>query len=436
VQRVTTDGLSKLPGSWSFWTSAVLFSIVFAAAHLANSGEKKFGIIMVFIDGMSMCFSLWRTGDLWFAIGNHAAWDWGETFLFGTPNSGLHGQNALMNPAFHGPTLLAGGTDGPEGSVLVLLSEALIVVLVAIIYRQPKFPLITGADVKWSMYWWFKSKPHRFYGACYLLAIPLFASLYCVRSGDFYEPNLVAEAELVDLRGRIEQRLCEPIRKFYDYSQKPGFTRLESIPQVADLACDGSRMTFTTPLRSEPGTKSFSISSFRPFWTVELPAIEEPNVSFRRRVHLEVKNLPLFVVLALIKNHEIHPGEHYAWGPVRHANFEPDVDSGVPPGLLTGLLEVEPDLYRDIEEYSSACHGLPRKVTGGFPRFLYLSAVTITTLGYGDIIPVNNLARTLVALEAVIGIVLAGLFVSSVWQNRGKPDKSRSVPKTPSPSSL
>src|SRR5215469_9206876 len=25
VQRVTTDGLSKLPGSWSFWTSAVLF---------------------------------------------------------------------------------------------------------------------------------------------------------------------------------------------------------------------------------------------------------------------------------------------------------------------------------------------------------------------------------------------------------------------------
>jgi len=117
VQRVTTDGLSMLPGSWSFWTSAVLFSFVFAAAHLANPGEDKFGIIMVFIDGMAMCFSLWRTGNLWFAIGTHA-WDWGQTFLFGTPNSGLHGQHALMNPSFHGPTLLTGGADGPEAIVL------------------------------------------------------------------------------------------------------------------------------------------------------------------------------------------------------------------------------------------------------------------------------------------------------------------------------
>jgi membrane protease YdiL (CAAX protease family) len=142
VQRVTTDGLSRLPNGWSFWTSAVLFSLLFASGHLANPGENKFGIVMVFIDGMVMCFSLWRTGDLWFAIGNHAAWDWGETFLFGTANSGMHGQHALMNSSFHGPVLLAGGTDGPEGSLLVLLSEALFVVSVAVICRGRKYPLI------------------------------------------------------------------------------------------------------------------------------------------------------------------------------------------------------------------------------------------------------------------------------------------------------
>jgi uncharacterized protein len=64
VQSVTTEGLSMLPRTWSFWASALLFSILFAAAHLANPGENKFGIIMVFIDGVAMCFSLWRTGDL------------------------------------------------------------------------------------------------------------------------------------------------------------------------------------------------------------------------------------------------------------------------------------------------------------------------------------------------------------------------------------
>jgi len=118
------------------------FSQSSSLLHISPPGENKFGIIMVFIDGLTMCFSLWRTADLWFAIGNHASWDWGQTFVFGTPNSGLHGQHALMNPAFHGPTLLGGGTNGPEGSV-VLLSEVLFLVLIAIIFRRRRFPLIT-----------------------------------------------------------------------------------------------------------------------------------------------------------------------------------------------------------------------------------------------------------------------------------------------------
>ena len=146
VQRVTTDGLSRLPRGWGFWTAAVVFSLMFASGHLGNPGENKYGIVMVFIDGMTMCFSLWRTGDLWFAIGNHAAWDWGETFLFGTPNSGMHGQHALLNPSYHGPILLSGGTAGPEGSVLVLLSEALFVVLVAVVYRKRRYALLEDSN--------------------------------------------------------------------------------------------------------------------------------------------------------------------------------------------------------------------------------------------------------------------------------------------------
>jgi uncharacterized protein len=143
VQRVTTDGLSRLAGNWSFWVSAVIFSLMFGAGHLGNPGENKFGIFTVFVDGITMCFSLWRTGDLWFAIGNHAAWDWGQSFLFGTPDSGVYFQHALMSASFHGPRLFTGGTDGPEGSVLVLFSEALIALSIAVIYRRRKFPLIT-----------------------------------------------------------------------------------------------------------------------------------------------------------------------------------------------------------------------------------------------------------------------------------------------------
>jgi hypothetical protein len=48
----------------------------------------------------------------------------------------------------------------------------------------------------------------------------------------------------------------------------------------------------------------------------------------------------------------------------------------------------------------------------------YLSAVTVTTLGFGDVTPVSSLARALVAAEAVLGIVLIGLFVNAVALDR------------------
>jgi hypothetical protein len=49
---------------------------------------------------------------------------------------------------------------------------------------------------------------------------------------------------------------------------------------------------------------------------------------------------------------------------------------------------------------------------------LYLSAVTITTLGYGDIVPTGDSAvgRSLVIVEAVLGFVLLGLFVALLLQ--------------------
>jgi membrane protease YdiL (CAAX protease family) len=133
-QRVLTNGMR-------FWPAAILLSAIFGAGHISNPGENYFGLVMVFIDGIVMSVSLWRTGNLWFAVGNHAAWDWAETFFFGTPNSGLRPSHALLSPSFSGPPLLSGGTDGPEGSVLVLVSEMLVVILVAVLYPRRRYEL-------------------------------------------------------------------------------------------------------------------------------------------------------------------------------------------------------------------------------------------------------------------------------------------------------
>jgi voltage-gated potassium channel len=47
--------------------------------------------------------------------------------------------------------------------------------------------------------------------------------------------------------------------------------------------------------------------------------------------------------------------------------------------------------------------------------FLYFSAVTITTTGYGDILPNSISIRWLVMFETLIGVFIAGAFVSSIF---------------------
>jgi len=45
----------------------------------------------------------------------------------------------------------------------------------------------------------------------------------------------------------------------------------------------------------------------------------------------------------------------------------------------------------------------------------YFSIVTITTLGYGDILPNSNISMLLASSEVLLGILIIGLFVNSLW---------------------
>lgn len=99
-----------------FWPAAIVSSIAFGCFHLGNPGESWPGLLTVVLIGFFFCFTLRRTGTIWFAVGLHAAWDYGQTFVYGVPDSGLAAPGHLLNPSFHGPTWLTGGTVGPEAS--------------------------------------------------------------------------------------------------------------------------------------------------------------------------------------------------------------------------------------------------------------------------------------------------------------------------------
>ena len=49
---------------------------------------------------------------------------------------------------------------------------------------------------------------------------------------------------------------------------------------------------------------------------------------------------------------------------------------------------------------------------------LYFSTVTITTLGYGDIVPRGELGRIVTAIQSLLGVILIGLFLNAIASAR------------------
>jgi len=125
-----------------FWVAAFIFSVcLFMFAHLLNPGENKIGILAVGLSGAVFAFSLYRTGTLWWAIGMHAAWDWAQSYFYGTPDSGLHVVGHLIGTHPIGSTLLSGGPDGPEGSILVIPTLLLAAAVIHFTLPRRPYPL-------------------------------------------------------------------------------------------------------------------------------------------------------------------------------------------------------------------------------------------------------------------------------------------------------
>jgi membrane protease YdiL (CAAX protease family) len=120
----------------AFWIAAVIMSLVFGAMHLGNGGENALGILQVVLVGLVFSYALWRTGSLWWAIGFHMAWDWAQSFLYGVPDSGNISVGRLYQTHVAGRTLLSGGVDGPEGSLLCVPVMLLVFLIIRATTRR------------------------------------------------------------------------------------------------------------------------------------------------------------------------------------------------------------------------------------------------------------------------------------------------------------
>jgi membrane protease YdiL (CAAX protease family) len=123
-----------------FWPAALVISGLFGLLHAFNPGETVVGAISAGLFGLVFCLFLRRTGNLWIAVGFHAAWDWGQT-LYGVADSGMVSSKSVFHSVFHGPDWLTGGTVGPEASIFTPIALLVVALIFNHFYRGNRYEL-------------------------------------------------------------------------------------------------------------------------------------------------------------------------------------------------------------------------------------------------------------------------------------------------------
>jgi hypothetical protein len=140
--------LNKAPGA-GFWQASWVTSTLFGYVHTGNNGENWVGIFAAAAIGFVFVVSIHVTGSAWWAIGCHAAWDWAETYFYGAADSGNVAAGHYLSVTPAGRTLWSGGTDGPEGSVLVLGAILLLLAgLVAMYGRRNSSAVLNAGQLE------------------------------------------------------------------------------------------------------------------------------------------------------------------------------------------------------------------------------------------------------------------------------------------------
>lgn len=131
-----------------FWTASVVLSLWFVGEHyFFKTGENIWDCITLFAFGMLLCFTVLRTGSLWFAVGLHVSFDYMQLFVIGTRNGALVPAGHLLNATFPGPAWINGGVLGTEASVLMYPLFIAAFIYVAVRFRPLPKP---AAEVRRS----------------------------------------------------------------------------------------------------------------------------------------------------------------------------------------------------------------------------------------------------------------------------------------------
>jgi len=119
--------LQTLWKSLGFGPAAIIVALIFAADHyFYKPGENIWDVLSLVSLSLLLCYTVLRTGTLWFAVGFHIAFDYIQLFVIGTPNGSQLPVGRFLDATFQGAAWLTGGVLGTEASFLLYPMIALL----------------------------------------------------------------------------------------------------------------------------------------------------------------------------------------------------------------------------------------------------------------------------------------------------------------------
>jgi hypothetical protein len=113
--RTLADGIG-------FWAAAALLAFCFGALHyFTKPNERWEDFACTGLLAFLLSITIRRTSDLAFAIGWHAAFDFGNIYFWAGRNAGEFAGGRLFATSWPGPDWLTGGLLGPEASWMIFV---------------------------------------------------------------------------------------------------------------------------------------------------------------------------------------------------------------------------------------------------------------------------------------------------------------------------
>ncbi len=251
--------------------------------------------------------------------------------------------------------------------------------------------------------------------ACFLLyvtVIIVFAVCYCMLPNQFYHMNIMKEQEFNDLQNVVKGQFKQLLSSAIQNDDKEKYIMIDDNKKyrlkVDSIAVE--RYNYKEP--------SFDITVH--VLSNEAYVYQEEHAYMEYAISYNVKLVGTRIIMAdksVLQTAKLEQTNR-VYDPIKSEETNDLIDiSPVFKGKNWSFaIKVSRALDENLRKIENAQDGYASYVENNFFRMLYLSVVTITTLGFGDIVPITDMARLGIGIEAFLGVMIAGLFVNAIIQ--------------------